>query len=308
MRVKVAILGAGAWGRILGQLAIANHHEVILWSRRSGPLADAVKHVDVIVSALSMKGVPEVSAALTQCDVPPHVVLVTATKGLNPNTFETPSRLWQVAFPENPVVVLSGPNLAGEIEQGLPAATVVAGENPDATLTIQSLFNSEKFRVYTNADPIGTELGGTLKNVMAIAAGVGDGLALGTNAKSALLTRALPEMIQVGVALGANPDTFWGLAGLGDLMATCNSALSRNYRVGVGLAQGQSLEEILEQLGSTAEGVNTARVLVKLAAREKVDVPISELVALLLEGELSTGEVVTKLMLRAPKSETFCSS
>ena len=306
--MKVAILGAGSWGRVLGQLAIANQHQVIFWSRRSGSLAEAVADVDVIVSALSMKGVPDVSSALAQCSLPEHIVLVTATKGLNPATFETPSMLWQAAFPGNPVVVLSGPNLAGEIEKGLPAATVVAGKEADATGTIQDLFNSDKFRVYTNEDPIGTELGGTLKNVMAIAAGVCDGLKLGTNAKSALLTRALPEMIQVGMSFGAKPETFWGLAGLGDLMATCNSVLSRNYRVGLGLSQGQSLEDILTSLASTAEGVNTARVLVKLAARENVDVPIAELVALLLDGALSPGEVVTKLMARAPKSETLCGS
>ena len=303
--LRVVVLGAGAWGTVLAQLAKANHHEVSIWSRHSDSLDKTTDKADVIISALSMKGVPDISQAIKACSPRSNVILVTATKGLNASTLETPSRIWHSALPQNPLVVLSGPNLAGEIAAGLPAATVVAGTNPEATATIQTLFNSEKFRVYTNTDPIGTELGGTLKNVMAIAAGVCDGLKLGTNAKSALLSRALPEMIQVGIALGAKPDTFWGLAGLGDLMATCNSPLSRNYRVGLGLAQGQTVDQIVANLGGTAEGVNTARVLVKLAKQEGIEVPISELVALLLDGHMPLGEVVTKLMARTPKAEAF---
>lgn len=301
---NVTILGAGAWGQVLADLAIANQHSVTLWSRsRSIPLADAVKHADVVISALSMKGVPEVIAQLKSCECSTSAVWVTATKGLNPQTCETPSQLWQQAFPSHPVVVLSGPNLAGEITQGLPAATVVACQEHDAALTIQMLLNSNRFRVYTNRDPLGTELGGTLKNVMAIAAGVCDGLHLGTNAKSALLTRALPEMIQVGQALGATPETFWGLSGLGDLMATCHSPLSRNYRVGLGLANQQTLSEVLEAIGSTAEGVNTAKVLMQLATRKNLDLPISRVVAQLLAGTIPLSMVVSALMERQPKPE-----
>lgn len=224
-------------------------------------MAEAVNGADVVISALSMKGVPDILNHLRPIQWTKPPIWVSATKGLNPQTCETPSQLWMQAFPQHPIVVLSGPNLADEIAQGLPAATVVASHDQAAAQTIQLLLNSERFRVYTNADPLGTELGGTLKNVMAIAVGVCDGLKLGSNAKMALLTRALPEMIQVGTALGAMPETFWGLSGLGDLMATCNSVLSRNYRVGLGLAQGKSLDTVLTEIAATAEGVNTARVL-----------------------------------------------
>ena len=306
---RVTILGAGAWGSVLADLAIANHHAVTLWSRRLQiSLEAAVRDADVIISALSMKGVPDMVAKLRSRPLPKTPIWVTATKGLNPETFETPSQLWGESFPKHSVVVLSGPNLAGEIIQGLPAATVVSSENVAAALQIQALFNSERFRVYTNLDPLGTELGGTLKNVMAIAAGVCDGLNLGTNAKSALLTRALPEMIQIGQLFGAQPETFWGLSGLGDLMATCSSPLSRNYRVGYGLGTGKSLPQVLAEIGSTAEGVNTTQVLVQLAAQKKIEIPIAQRVAQLLEGTIPMSELVKSLMGRQPKSETLFES
>lgn len=304
MKAQITILGAGAWGTVLADLAIANQHSVTLWSRHQ-PLEAAVQGADVILSALSMKGVEEVATKLRSLPFAQPPIWVTATKGLNPETFETPSQLWSQFFPNHSVVVLSGPNLAGEIVKGLPAATVAASRNPEAAERVQTLLNSERFRVYTNQDPLGTELGGTLKNVMAIAAGVCDGLNLGINAKSALLTRALPEMIQVGQSFGAMPETFWGLSGLGDLMATCSSSLSRNYRVGFGLSQGKRLSQVLAEIGGTAEGVNTAQVLVKFALQNQLDIPISQLVAQLLEGKISVSDVVKSLMGREPKSETI---
>ena len=300
----MTVLGAGAWGKVLANLAIANQHHVTQWSRRlNTSLANAVSGADVVISALSMKGVPPIIEQLHDLSFASPPIWVTATKGLNPQSCETPSQLWNAAFPEHPVVVLSGPNLAGEIEQGLPAATVVACRELLSAQSIQSMLNSDRFRVYTNQDPIGTELGGTLKNVMAIAAGVCDCLHLGTNAKSALLTRALPEMLQVGRALNAKPETFWGLSGLGDLMATCSSSLSRNYRVGLGLAEGKPVPEILSDIGATAEGVNTAAVLRVLAKREKLELPISTLVAQLLAEEVPLSRVVSELMEREPTSE-----
>jgi len=179
----------------------------------------------------------------------------------------------------------------------------LASNDTEGAGLVQSMFASDIFRVYVNNDPIGTELGGTLKNVMAIASGVCDGLNLGTNAKAALLTRALPEMIRVGTHLGASVETFFGLSGLGDLLATCDSPLSRNYQVGMGLSQGKALEDILENLEGTAEGVNTANVLIKLAHKEKIPVPISYQVYLLLKGKVSPVEAVENLMERELKEE-----
>ncbi|MGF1512549.1 MAG: NAD(P)H-dependent glycerol-3-phosphate dehydrogenase [Elainellaceae cyanobacterium] len=300
----LAVLGKGAWGTALAQLASESGIAVRAWSRRGDlPLEAAVADADVLLCAISMKGVADLAARLSEIGLPPRAILVTATKGLDPKTTKTPSQLWQAAFPDNPVVVLSGPNLSKEIDQGMPAATVVASHDPAAAETVQQIFAVDRFRVYTNTDPLGTELGGTLKNVMAIAVGVCDGLNLGTNARSALITRALPEVIRVGTQLGAQPETFYGLSGLGDMLATCTSPLSRNYRVGYGLAEGKALEQILEELGSTAEGVNTAHVLVKLANREAIPIPISRQVHRLLNGVITPLDAVTALMERDLKPE-----
>lgn len=300
----ITILGAGVWGSALATLAARNHHSVRLWSRRSREsLEEAIASAEVILSAVSMPGVRPTVEKLQSLSLPKNLIFVSATKGLDPLSLQTPSRIWQAAFPEYPIVVLSGPNLSKEIRQGLPAATAVASEAPGAAKVVQEIFASDSFRVYVNSDPLGTELGGTLKNVMAIAAGVCDGLHLGTNAKAALLTRALPETIRVGTRLGASATTFFGLSGIGDLLATCNSPLSRNYQVGYGLAQGKTLEEILSNLEGTAEGINTTRVLVRLAKEQNIDVPIAEQVYRLLEGENTPQQAVHALMERELKAE-----
>ncbi len=300
----ITILGAGAWGSALAQIAQYNGHQVKLWSRRGDlSLADAIAGSHLVLSAISMKGVNDMVSQLQAA--PPHkdAIFVTATKGLDPETTRTPSQIWQAAFPNHPVVVLSGPNLSKEIEQGLPAATVVASEHEPAAEAVQRVFSSDCFRVYTNTDPIGTELGGTLKNVIAIAVGVCDGLNLGTNAKSALITRALTEVIRIGTHLGGQAETFFGLSGLGDMLATCSSPLSRNYRVGYGLAQGKPLEQILEELQGTAEGVNTTNVLIQIANREAIPVPISRQVYRLLNGKITAEQAVLALMERDLKPE-----
>jgi glycerol-3-phosphate dehydrogenase (NAD(P)+) len=302
-RFSIAILGAGVWGSALATLAQAKGHEVKLWSRQGSLSLAAAVQVDVIVVAIAMKGIQDITAQLKSIAVPPDTILVSATKGLDAATLQTPSQLWQAAFPDHPIAVLSGPNLSKEIVQGLPTATVVASEITDAARIVQQIFSSECFRVYTNTDRLGTELGGTLKNVMAIAVGVCDGLQLGQNARAALITRALPEMIRVGVGMGAEVDTFYGLSGLGDLLATCTSPLSRNYQVGYQLAQGKSLDDILNHLQGTAEGVNTTHVLIRLAAQKQIAVPIAQQVHQLLNGHISPKEAVEALMERQLKPE-----
>ena len=302
----VAILGTGVWGSALGKIAGGNGHNVRFWSHRGDtPLESVVRDAAIIVSAVSMKGVIPTAKKLHALNLPASQIIVTATKGLDPETTRTPSQIWQSIFPDNPVVVLSGPNLSQEIARGLPAATVVASNEVTAAERVQKIFASDTFRAYVNEDPIGTELGGTIKNVIAIASGVCDGMQLGTNAKAALLTRALPEMIRIGTHLGASAETFFGLSGLGDLIATCDSPLSRNYQVGYGLAHGKTLRAVLADLEGTAEGVNTTNVLVKIADLEALAVPIARQVHQLLRGKITPEEAIQALMERELKPE-FC--
>jgi glycerol-3-phosphate dehydrogenase (NAD(P)+) len=300
----VTILGAGAWGTALASLAIANGHQVRVWSRRgSQTLAEVVQSADIVLSAVSIKGVRVIATELQSLPMSGETIFVTATKGLDPQTTCTPSQIWQEAFPTHAVVVLSGPNLSKEIQQELPAASVVASTVMTAAQFVQAVFSSDRFRVYTNSDPLGVELGGTLKNVMAIAAGVCDGLQLGTNAKAALVTRGLTEMVRIGLHWGAKMETFYGLSGLGDLLATCNSPLSRNYQVGYQLAGGKTLAEILAHLEGTAEGVNTTQVLVQRAKQQNIPMPITEQVYRLLQGEITPRQGLLELMLRDKKPE-----
>ncbi len=303
---NVTIIGSGAWGSALANLVQTNQHHVQIWSRQSQvSLAEMVSNSDAIISAVSIKGVRVIAEQLQTAKLLPDAVLVSATKGLEPITRQTPSQIWRSLLPNHPLVVLSGPNLSKEIMAGQPAATVVASNDERAAQFIQHIFASRNFRVYTNSDPIGVELGGTLKNVIAIAVGACDGLNLGTNAKSALITRSLIEIIRVGVYFGAQPETFWGLSGLGDLLATCNSNLSRNYQVGYAIAQGKSLEEAITNVQGTAEGVNTANVLIEICDREKISVPVSRYVYRLLKGEITLQQSVEGLMERDLKPENL---
>jgi glycerol-3-phosphate dehydrogenase (NAD(P)+) len=300
---RITIIGAGAWGGALANLTQVNGYEPTIWSRNCGrDLAETILDRTAIISAVSMSGVRAVIDRL-QGSIAPQQIIVTATKGLDAQTNLTPAQLWHQAFPANSIVVLSGPNLSLEIQQGLPAATVVASHDAAAANTIQEIFSSSKFRVYTNDDPVGVEIAGTVKNVIAIAAGTCDGLKLGNNAKSALLTRGLAEIIRIGQHWGGNTATFYGLSGLGDLLTTCNSPLSRNYQVGYGLAQGQSLSEVLANLQGTAEGINTTQVLMQVANNNQIYMPITALVDRLLQGQITAPEAIIDLMSRDRKSE-----
>jgi glycerol-3-phosphate dehydrogenase (NAD(P)+) len=304
--VKVVVLGAGAWGSTLADLLVENGHDVQVWSRRSPlDLATITSSADVLLSAVSMKGVRALSEQIPI--LKPTCIILSATKGLDAPASPAdlpflPSQIWQAAFLQNPVTVLSGPNLSQEINDRKPAASVIGGADP-AVDVVQQLFASRRFRVYTNGDRLGVELGGTLKNVMAIAVGACDGLNLGTNAKSALVTRGLAEMIRLGIHWGAKPETFYGLSGLGDLMATCSSALSRNYQVGYGLAQGRTLVEVLAALKGTAEGVNTTEVLLTVADRQGIELPIATQVSRLLRGQVTPQVALEELMRRDSKAE-----
>lgn len=299
----VTVIGLGAWGTTLAQLAQQQGHTVTGWSRSASlPLAAAIAPATTIICALPIKAVRAVAEQLATLTLAPGMVLVSATKGLEPTTAQTATQIWQQLLPQVPTVVLSGPNLSVEIAQGLPAATVIAGD-PEITQRVQVTLGTPAFRIYTNSDRIGVELGGVLKNVMAIACGVNDGLALGINARAALITRGLVEMIRVGSHWGGQEATFYGLSGLGDLLATCTSPLSRNYQVGWGLAQGNSLPQVLNEVVGTAEGVNTARVLSAYAAQQNLDVPITQAVAALLEGDKTPAQALAELLERPFKSE-----
>ncbi|KJH72510.1 NAD(P)H-dependent glycerol-3-phosphate dehydrogenase [Aliterella atlantica] len=302
--ITITILGAGAWGTALAQLARANGHNVCLWSRHGElSLKDALEGAQIVLSAISMQGVTQVATAIASIPISADTIFVTATKGLDAATTLTPAQIWQATFPQHPIVVLCGPNLSKEIHQNLPAATVVASIDAEAAEAVQAAFTSQRFRVYTNSDPLGVELGGTIKNVIAIASGACDGLQLGTNAKAALVTRGLTEIIRIGNSWGAKTETFYGLSGLGDLLATCNSPLSRNYQVGYQLAQGKTLAETLAHLEGTAEGVNTAEVLMQRAETQKISMPITTQVYRALQGEITPRQALEELMLRDTKPE-----
>jgi glycerol-3-phosphate dehydrogenase (NAD(P)+) len=302
-RPTIAVLGQGAWGKILAQLVEPKPVSLLIWQRSQGELATSGVHQSqVIISALPMNAVRSVAEQIARLGIAPGTIVVSATKGLEPHTAKTASQVWQEVLPQTTVVVLSGPNLAAEIAQGLPAATVVAGPEP-ATEQIQAILAAPTLRVYTNTDLRGVELGGILKNVMAIACGANDGLQLGINARSALITRGLVEMVRVGEHWGGSAITFYGLSGLGDMLATCTSPLSRNYQMGWKLAQGYAPEQALAEIVGTVEGVNTAVVLAEYAQTKGLEVPITHEVCAVLLGQHSPKQAIANLLERPAKPE-----
>ena len=241
-------------------------------------LDNLVKEADLIVMAVASNFYRNVLRKIKPFVKSSHIILSTA-KALEENTMK---RMSQVVVEElsgiikkDNVAVLSGPNLAFEIARGLPAATVIASVSNKTSEMVQKAYINEKLRVYTNTDVIGTELGGTIKNIIALAAGTIDGLDYGNNTKAALLVRGLKEMTRLGCSLGAKAETFFGLSGMGDLICTCNSNLSRNWKVGYEVAKGNRLEDVLSKMVAVAEGVNTSRVANELAKKIKVELPIT---------------------------------
>ncbi len=337
---RVAILGAGSWGTALATL-LERCETVVLWAREPGlaeqvgathensrylpgirlaenvrttsDIGEALTGAEGVVFAIPSAGMREV-AALAAPYVPREALLVNASKGLEDRTGLRMSEVIAEALDrargtESPasmqrMAALSGPNLALEVARGIPTASVAAALHSDTARACQALWWGPAFRVYTSPDLIGVELAGAMKNVIAISAGVCDGLGFGDNSKAALMTRGLAEITRLGVVLGAQASTFLGLAGVGDLIATGGSRLSRNYRVGVGLGRGEKLDAILTALDQVAEGVPTTRAICSLARRAGVEMPISEsLYEVLFEGA-SVRDAITGLMLRPPRGET----
>ena len=329
---KIAIVGAGAWGTAFSMHAAGAGLEVALLgsgrdavgplsaTRRQPALAGAppipegvsitsdasaaFEGAAAVLWAVSVQGTADEAGRLREF-LPASVPLVAMSKGLEIGSRRrTTQILGDVLSRASGLAVLSGPTFAAEVARGLPAAAVVASADPAVCLSVQGLLSSPTFRLYRSTDVVGVEIAGAAKNVVAIAAGIVDGLALGHNTRAALLTRALAEIRRLGTTLGGNPDTFAGLAGVGDLILTATGDLSRNRRVGLALAAGRSLTDAVAALGGeVAEGVATAAVLVELARSVNVEMPIAEIVGDILSGQVSPRDALRALMTRRLKQE-----
>ena len=328
--MRCAVVGAGAWGTALADLLARNGHEVKLWAYEPDVVATInQKHENVRFLAghalsLSLEAVGDIGRAVDGAELvtlatPSHVLrrivksaagslprgtpLVVATKGIEKGTLCLMTEVAEQEVPGATVVALSGPSFAVEVISGQPTAVVVASEGDEAAATAQRAFSSAYFRAYTHTDVIGVELGGALKNVMAVATGIAEGLGLGFNARAALVTRGLAEMTRLGAALGAQQSTFAGLAGLGDLVLTCTGSLSRNRAVGVELGKGRKLDDVLRDKETVAEGVITAQSARELAAREGIEMPIVDTVnRVLFEGQPARSAIAA-LMTRELRAE-----
>ncbi|HJP67189.1 MAG TPA: NAD(P)H-dependent glycerol-3-phosphate dehydrogenase [Actinomycetota bacterium] len=329
---KVAIIGAGSWGTAFGTITAHKGIDTVLWARRQ-ELADAITarhenpdYLAGIELPPSMTATHDLERCVAEADVlvmavpshtyrenfrqilpllPDDVAVISLAKGIEQDTNRRMSEIMQEEGDLGParIGVLSGPNLAKEIARRQPAATTLALADHDRCRELQELFMSPTFRVYSNPDVIGCEIGGCTKNVIAIAAGMADGMGFGDNAKASLMTRGLAELARLGVALGGNALTFAGLAGMGDLIATCMSKLSRNRHVGEELGKGRKLDEIISEMNMVAEGVKTAGPVVALAAEHDVDAFISGVMFEVIHGDMTPPQAVEALMLRPPMAE-----
>lgn len=303
MSLTIAVFGLGAWGRTLQSLWERQGHRVLGWSRSSGgdPVA-LLAQVDLVAIALAMEGIDTLAVRLAP-HWPKRLPLLSCSKGIDPDRLATACQLWRHHLPQAPLLALSGPNLAGELAQGLPAASVIASEDQALAKQLQEQLSGDGLRLYRSGDLVGVEAAGALKNVMALAAGICDGLGLGANAKASLLCRGLAEMGVVVRGLGGEATSLYGLAGLGDLLATANSPLSRNYRCGLLLAEGWDETTAVARIGATVEGPRTARAALALAERQGWSLPICDQVLAVLEGATSPALAVQALMQRHLKAE-----
>ena len=311
MNLKIGLLGGGSWGTTVGAL-VARNTSVVLWARNPATVEEingqhtnkkylpdaklpeglcatddieqAVAGADVIVMGIPSHEFRNVLQQIEPC-IRPWVPVVSLSKGLEPDTHMRMTEIIEDVLPGHPAGVLTGPNLAREIMAGYAAASVIAMADEIIVKELQKVFHSGLFRVYTNHDVIGCELGGVLKNIIAIAAGMGDGQGAGENTRSGVITRGLAEITRLGVAMGGEPQTFAGLAGMGDLVATCTSAQSRNRTVGFELGKGRSIKEIIDGMYMVAEGVKSAPTVMALADKYGVEMPIAAEVYDVVQGE-----------------------
>jgi glycerol-3-phosphate dehydrogenase (NAD(P)+) len=333
MAVQVAVLGAGSFGSCLAILCADRGHAVSLWARdekmiaaidkdRRNPrflkdvempaairattdLDEAVADSEMVIVAVPSHAVREVMARAAR-SLPTEAILVSAVKGIEMDTGKTMDAVIAGVLPAEfhpRIAVLSGPSFAKEVAQHKPTVVTIACREEAYAIAVQQYLSCPWFRCYSETDVLGVEIGGALKNVIAIAVGVSDGMGLGDNARAATMTRGLAEITRLGVKLGANPLTFLGLAGMGDLVLTCTGDLSRNRRVGLALGQGRKLADILEELGEVAEGVRTTYAACQLAERIGVELPIAAGVRMLLEGEVDPREGVKLLLTRQLRGE-----
>lgn len=327
MRIKV--LGAGSWGTALALLLHNNGHHVSMWSWDSSHveqvLADGensafmpgiplppemlisahlsgVASADMLVMSVPSHAVKEVAWQIKPY-LSPHTILVNTAKGFFPDDQRRLSEVIREILPDNPLYILSGPSHAEEVARNLPTTIVLAGENEPLLLKVQDVFMNTYFRVYTNQDMVGVEVGGAVKNVIALGAGVCDGLGLGDNAKAALITRGLAEITRLGVAMGADPATFSGLAGLGDLIVTCTSNHSRNRRAGIAIGKGQPWNQVLEDMGMVVEGVYATENTYKLAQKYQVEMPITQQIYCMLYEGRAPQDAMWALMTRSKTQE-----
>ena len=301
--MKLTVLGPGCWGLTLAWLLNDNFDEIVVWGREqdlyedlvknkhcskplevqlsekvqiTSNLSEAIKDAEIILLVVATSGIRPVCEALKAAGIKNEQILVNASKGIELPSLMRMSEVIKDVLPTQNLAILSGPTLAKEVLMGCPTAASVASEDIEIAKKVQQLCTvPSKFRLYSNKDVIGVELGGSLKNVIAIAAGFAKTMGLGDNCAGALLTRGMAEIARVSVKLGANPSTLYGLSGMGDLIATCSSPMSRNYTVGSMLAKGKKVDDILKELGSVAEGVKTSKAVCELAQKLGIEVPVS---------------------------------
>ncbi|BCN31308.1 NAD(P)H-dependent glycerol-3-phosphate dehydrogenase [Anaeromicropila herbilytica] len=323
--VKVSVLGAGSWGTALAILLANNGHEVTLWSLLedevellrthreqtdklpgvklpnsiviTSDLNEACKGKDLIVFAVASPFVRS-TAKLSAPYIRDNQIIVNVAKGIEEATLSTLSEILNDEIPNAEIAVLSGPSHAEEVSRGIPTTCVVGAESKDTAHFIQDIFMSDKFRVYTSPDIIGIELGGSLKNVIALAAGIADGLGFGDNTKAALMTRGIAEMSRLGVALGGRRETFAGLSGVGDLIVTCTSKHSRNRNAGFLIGEGYSMQEAMDKVHQVVEGVYSAKAALALARKHDIQMPIVEQINQVLFENKSAKDAVDDLLLR----------
>lgn len=329
--MKIAVLGTGSWGTALVKVLLDNKHEVSFWGRDpeqietirqtkhnakylkgvelignlsvTADLKEAVEGVQIVVLAIASQATRTLLTQLSQLDLPKSVIIVSVSKGIELNTHLRISEIVDAFLPEHVYVVLSGPSHAEEVSEGMPTTLVSSSLNRAAAEMVQDVFSSGALRVYTNPDVVGVELGGALKNIIALGAGISDGLGFGDNSKAALMTRGIAEIARLGRTLGASDATFQGLSGIGDLIVTCTSLHSRNRRFGMLIGQGRTVSEALEEIGMVVEGYYTIHSAYELSLLAEVEMPITrELYRVLYEGE-NARESVKRLMLRGRKHE-----